>query len=580
MRSRVLKNMFQFLPVLIITYCGSVSGQTDGYQSFSELERSIEQLADDYPKLVSISSLGNTLDDRKIWSMTLSAGNSQDKPAILLAAGIEGPDLAGTEILMAFAKWACSEYGRVDSITRMLDKTTFYILPRTNPDASETLFMNPAYARTLNSRPMDLGSDGSLDEDGYDDLNNDGQITWMRITTPGGEWVADDEYPGILRKADAGKNETGIYRLLREGLDNDKDGKFNEDEPGGVNFNRNFTHKYQYFSTGAGPHQISEVETRAVADFAYAHPNIVAIFCFGPNDNLNHPWQAAKGAAPAKPAGRARKPVLAVDQKDVSYYAFISEEFKKLTGLKDLEKTAGGNGAFNEWAYFHFGRWAFSTPAWWAPEVQSAADTSAHADSSVSELTSEERPAAGAEPKSHDQKLWNWMQNTGQKNAFIPWREYEHPDFPDSKVEIGGFRPLPAHNPPVDSLPGLAAKYHHFFYALGDWLPRIDIRNLKVENLHDNVYRISLVVLNEGYLSTNTHLGTRNKWCPKIKLALDLADNQSLAGGKILQFIDILAGSGASKEMSWTVIGKKGDTVKMSIGSPMTGTIMKTVKLQ
>ncbi len=77
-------------------------------------------------------------------------------------------------------------------------------------------------------------------------------------------------------------------------------------------------------------HQVSEIETRAVTDFAYAHSNIAAVFSFSPNDNLNHPWKEGKKASPAKPDQRARKPIEQVDSKDTPYYAHIPGEFKKI----------------------------------------------------------------------------------------------------------------------------------------------------------------------------------------------------------------------------------------------------------
>jgi len=503
-----------------------------------------------------------------------------------MVAGINGIDLAGTEVSLDFIKSIAEKHGKVDSITQMLDQTTFYIFPLVNPDASETWFSKPQYARSLNKRPMDLDTDGKVDEDGYDDLNKDGYITWLRIVEPGGEWFEDKEYPGLLKKADAGKGETGVYRLIREGFDNDGDGQQNEDEPGGVNFNQNFTFKYKFFAPGSGFHQISEVETRAVVDFAYAHPNIATVFSFSPNDNLNHPWEPAKGP-PAKMSGRRnRTPVEQVEKKDVPYYSHMSENFKMITGFNDLPRSESGQGAFNEWAYYHFGRWSISTPAWWPPLNSGSKDTTAAvADSATNEIKKGDKNKPAKKPdkeskKSTDQRLWDWLQATNQQDAFIEWKEIKHPDYPDKKVEIGGFKPFPANNPPSDSLVSISKKYRPFLIKLSSWLPRIEVQKLKVEHLHDNVYRVTLNVVNQGFLPSNTQIGIRNKWCPKIKLAVNLSVNQKLVSGRVLQFIDSLDGSGGSEEISWMLMGKKGDTVKITIGSPMTGTILKNVKLQ
>jgi hypothetical protein len=558
--------------------------QPVGYQSYSELKATLNQLADEHSNILTLTSHGQTMGDKEIFSLTLGSVKADNKPAILMVAGVNGSDLAGTEVLLQFIQKVASEYGKIDSITKLIDQTTIYVFPQVNPDASEAFFKKPYYARSLNMRPMDLDNDSKVDEDGYDDLNKDGHITWLRITEPGGEWLEDPDYPGLLKKADVGKGETGIYRLIKEGIDNDGDGNIDEDEPGGVNFNQNFTFKYKFFTPGSGYHQVSEVETRAVADFIFAHPNIAAVFSFSPNDNLNKPWEAAKG--PPRKAGRGnRQPIEQADKKDVPYFSHISETFKKMTNLKDLLSEGSEHGAFNEWVYYHFGRWSFSTPAWWPPLTSSGNDTTT-ADTDSMKTDNKKAPKkprhkpGGETEKTKDQRLWDWIQSTNQIDAFIEWKEIKHPDFPDKKVELGGFKPFASNNPPADSLRGLSNKFYPFLYKLSSSLPRIDIRNLKVEDLHNNLYRITLNVINDGYLPTNPQIGVPNKWCPKIKMALELSKNQTIVSGNIHQFIDQIEGSGSSEEVSWMVLGKKGETVKITIGSPMAGTVVKDVELR
>jgi hypothetical protein len=106
------------------------------------------------------------------------------------------------------------------------------------------------------------------------------------------------------------------------------------------------------------------------------------------------------------------------------------------------------------------------------------------------------------------------------------------------------------------------------------------VKGVKVEDLHNNVYRLTLTVINQGYLPSIAQIGAPNKWCPKIKLHLDLDKGQKIVSGKILQFIERLEGSGGNQEISWMVMGNKGETVKITIGSPMTGTVVQNVKLQ
>lgn len=563
-----------------------VLAQTNRYHNNEALKKSLEQLADDYSQITELTSIVKTISGEELFFVTISTGEPELKPALLIVAGTNGTDLAGTEVVLNFIRTTAQNYGKVDSVTRMLESTTFYIFPRVNPEATETLFKKPVYTRVLNSRPMDLDQDGQIDEDGYDDLNKDGQITWMRIEEPGGEWMKDMDYPGLLKKADAIKGEKGVYRLIREGFDNDGDGKINEDEPGGVNFNKNFTHQYKFFETGSGFHQVSEQETRAVVDFIYNHPNIAAVFSFSPNDNLIKPWEPSKKPGNDKKEERGRKPVTTVDKDDAAYYKNISEEFKEITGLSELPLSESADGAFNPWAYYHFGRWSFSVPTWWPPDVSTKDKSSSAEQDSLNENSAKktdekkaEKPAK-EEPKTIDQRHWEWLQATNQTDAFLPWKAIKHPDFPDKKVEIGGFTPFAYTNPPADSLSVISQKFIPFLYQLGNWLPNTEINNQKVEHLHDNVYRLSVVISNKGYLPTNPKIGIPNKWCPKVKLALELTQNQTLVSGKILEFIDMLTGSGGSREFSWVVVGKRGETVNLSAGSPMTGIVKTTFKLQ
>ena len=573
----ILKFIFLFFTIVMIT---NVQAQLSGYHNPSELNSALDQLADEYSNVIKLNKHGETLGGNEIISVTLGSGKDESKPAILMVAGVNGSDLAGTEVLLDFIQTIAQNYGKIDSITTLLDNTTIYIFPQVNPDASEAFFSTPQYTRSLNKRPMDLDNDGKVDEDGYDDLNKDGQITWLRIAEPGGEWLEDKKYPGLLVKATASKGETGIYRLIREGIDNDGDGEINEDEQGGVNFNQNFTFKYKYFAKGAGFHQVSEIETRAITDFIYAHPNIAAVFSFSPNDNLNKPWEAPKGP-PQKP-GRGRQPIEQIDKSDEPYFLHISESFKKLTKLSDLANSEPGQGAFNEWVYYHFGRWSFSTPTWWVPLQSGSPDTTTADSDSASSGNNQMPPQkpGGDSEKTNDQRLWDWIMATKQGDAFVEWKEIKHPDFPDTKVELGGFKPFPSTNPPADSLEALSEVYYPFLLKLSSSLPKIEVTNVKVEDLHNNVYRLTLKVINQGYLPSIAQIGASNKWCPKIKLHLDLSENQKIVSGKVTQFIERLEGSGGTKEISWMVMGRKGEAVKISIGSPMTGVVVNNVKLQ
>lgn len=574
---------------LLLGTCAAVAASGPAlYHDFQGLTAALQDLADKYPKLVKLDNLGTTQGRRTLWVVTLAAGNVEARPAVLVVAGVDAVDLTGSELTLAFIQTMAAQYGQVDSVTRLLERTTFYLFPRVNPDASEAFFQTPKTERRGNLRPLDSDADGAVDEDGVEDLNGDGLITQMRVTDPAGEWLEDKDLPQLLRKADPSRGEKGRYRLLSEGRDNDRDGNWNEDGLGGVDFNRNFTYDYIFFQPESGPHQISEIESRAVADFAFAHPNIAVVFSFSPNHNLIQPWKAQEKpqADRSRRSGRQWRepePIRSVLSEDATYYKQLAAKFKELSQLTDAPEALKGQGALSEWAYFHFGRWSLSTPSWWPAPVKEKADSSQKKPEGPDEKKKASVPGQKKEekdPLAAQRQLWHWLQQSGQSDKFVNWREFVHPDFPNQKVEIGGFVPFVAQNPPSDSLRPQAQKFTGFLLHLGTLLPTLQLTSPQVTRLAENVYRIQIYLVNEGFLPTHTQLGSRNDWCRKVKVSLQLDKSQKLASGRTVQIIERLDGSGSARELSWVVLARLGSQLVIEAGSPLAGSDRKVIALQ
>ena len=140
--------MYSFIFLILILSITPAWSQPSQYHTYSEMKDALKQLADDYSKVIGLNSHGETLGGKEIWSVTLGSGEAASKPAVFIVAGVNGTDLAGTEVLLHFIKTVAQSHGKVDSITNMLDQTTYYIFPMVNPDASEAWFSNPQYARS------------------------------------------------------------------------------------------------------------------------------------------------------------------------------------------------------------------------------------------------------------------------------------------------------------------------------------------------------------------------------------------------------------------------------------------------
>ena len=208
------------------------------------------------------------------------------RPALLVAANFEGDQLIGSELALYLARHLASSYAADAQVKKLLDEHAVYILPRVNPDGAEQMFGKVKSFRRTNARKFDDDNDGRVDEDGPEDLNGDGFISVMRVKDPKGPYMAHPDDARLLRRADAQRGEAGGWSVYWEGTDNDGDGFVNEDGPGGVDLNRNFQHRYPYYTPDAGPHMVSEPETRAVMDYILKKRNVAAILTYGASDNL------------------------------------------------------------------------------------------------------------------------------------------------------------------------------------------------------------------------------------------------------------------------------------------------------
>lgn len=551
--------------LFICAICGTIFSQ---YHSQEDLTKTLQQLSKQYP-YIKVESIVKMVKGNDVWAVTIGKGETQNRKAVLVLGGIEATSIVGSEHALRFIRFLAQSYGKVDSITNLLDNTTVYVIPRANPDASESYFTKPVAERETNYNQYDDDHDAAVDEDDVEDLNKDGIISWMRVKDTRGDWIVNPDDTRLMKKADAGKGEKGIYRVLSEGIDNDKDEEWNEDPVGGTDFNRNFTYNYQFFGKNSGVHQISENATRALADFVYDHPNIGLIFTFSSNDNLTTAWknEPPKGESPV---------ISSVTKEDEDYFVFISKKFSEITKLKDAPKLTKGEGAFSEWAYYHAGRWSFAVRPWWAGEIPKGKDSTVAKD--TTKKSSE--PKKDDKEKSDDPniKTLKWYDEIGTKDLSVQWTKFNHPDFPNHEVEIGGVKPFVLTNPPAESLDSYSRSYSNFLTFLATQLPAVSLSNQKVEKVYDNVYRVSVDVVNNGFLPTNSGMGVKTRWVRNVRVVLDAGKGNTVSSGKAKQILDPIKGSGGFKTVSWIVVGK--GSVSVNAESPVAGKAELKIELK
>ena len=248
--------------------------------------------------------------------------------------------------------------------------------------------------------------------------------------------------------------------------------------------------------------------------------------------------------------------ITSVLKEDEKINALISETYNDIVKQKDAPKSAADGGSAFEWSYFHFGRLALSTPAWWPKKFKG---------DSLNEA-----------PKNKVANFLALADAQNRSDVFIDWKSVTHPDFPDKKVEIGGLHPFAMKQPAYSEVDTIATTHTNFIVQLAQMQPKLAWVNVKQEKVASNLTRITAELHNSGQLPTHTEMGDKSRWLRKINVYLKLKNNQELRSGKPRTVIEKIAADG-SVAFSWLVQGS--GTVTLEATLPQAGTDTLTLKL-
>ena len=551
------------------------------YFTNQEIETILKDWETAYPALVTLHQIGKSYADQPIWLLALTnqeTGADTEKPAVWLDANIHATEITGTTVLLHVAHTLLSGYGNDAQCTRLLDHSTFYIVPRVNPDgAALAMSDHPHYLRS-GIRPypwLDLAE--GLHEA---DIDGDGRVLQMRILDPNGDWKVSSLDPRLMEKRRPDEYGGVYYRLLPEGKIERFDGYTIKIAPPaqGLDFNRNFPYEWrgEADQQGSGPYPTSERETRALVDFIVQHPNInlaaayhtfsrVILRCYStqPDENM--------------------------ETADLWVYKKIGQIGTDLTGYRSVstfhdfkyhpkETTTG---AFDDWLYDHLGVYAFTIELWDLPD----------------EAGIKERKFIEwfrDHPHTDDQKILNWVDQHSAKKGYVDWYRFEHPQL--GPVELGGWDVMYTWgNPPVELIGAEVERNTRFAITLGDLLPHLNIHTLKAEPTGEGNYHVTLVVENSGFLPTSTsEQGKKRKTMRPVRARLGLGSGMELLSGRPEVELghlegrsnkldpDILWGSSPTDNralVEWVVRGKPGDRLDVHVSSERAGSIHTSLAL-
>ena len=551
------------------------------YFTNEEVNTLIQDWTDTYPHLASLTVIGQSYEKRPVWLLTLTnqeTGPDVEKPAVWIDANIHATELAGTTTALYIAHALLEGYGKDPRITRLLDTSTYYIVPRINPDgAALAMADKPRYIRSgVRSYPWKEKEDGLHEQD----VDGDGRILQMRIVDPNGDWKISSLNPRLLEKRSPDEHGGVYYRLLPEGLIDNFDGyqiKIAR-TPEGLDFNRNFPFEWRTEGDqhGAGPYPASEPEIKALVDFIIQHPNI----------NIALTYHTFSGVILRSYSTKSDDDM---ETDDLFVTKKIGQIGSQLTGYRCVstfhdfkyhpkEVTTG---AFDDWMYDHLGIFAYTIELWDLPT-----------QAGIKERKFMEW--FRDHPHQDDLTILEWGEQNIGPDAYIDWYAYEHPQL--GRVELGGWnRMYTWRNPPLHLMGAEAARNMPFTLALGDMLPHIDLHTLEVTPLGGGDYQLNLVVDNTGFLPTYTsQQGKKRAAIRPVRVELVLPEGVSLVNGQRRVELGHLEGRSNKLDVTvlwgeaptdnrarteWVLHGPEGASVELHISSERAGSIHRSIQL-
>ncbi|CAA9534839.1 MAG: hypothetical protein AVDCRST_MAG49-335 [uncultured Thermomicrobiales bacterium] len=558
----------------------SAEFRADRYYRYAELTDLLHSWAAAYPELAAVESIGKSYEGRDIWALTLTnraTGPDAEKPAYYVDANIHAGEVTGSAVALFTAHHLLTGYGDDPRATRLLDETALYVVPRIGVDGAERYLASPEQMRSsVRPWPEPEPQDGVQRED----LDGDGWVTQMRVRDPHGPWKVSTRDPRLMVRR--GPDETGgeYYFVFPEGTIKDYDGGEVKVAPPlwGLDNNRNFPARWgpEWEQRGAGAYPLSEPETRAVADFMLAHPNI---------HGTQH-YHTFSGVILRASALRADEDLAKADLKT---YKALAELGTEETGYRvvsifhdfayDKKKPMMGNHL--DWVFDSLGCFGFATELWSLP---------AKAGIEVVDFLKffDERSEDDdlAMLKVLDQQLGG--------SGYKPWVPFEHPQL--GPVEIGGWEfKFTFQNPPGPFLEEECRRNAGFTLRAMGTAPRLELVEASTEPLGGDLHKVAAVVGNAGFLPT--YVSESGKATGRIKpvsATLGLGDGMALVGGEEETELGHLMGradqyeafsvfpaygNSTRRRVEWIVRAPDAGTVTVTATSPKGGVVRRELTL-
>lgn len=504
----------------------------DHYFLYEEMTACLQKLQTVKPEWMQLETLGVTQQGRQLWAVTITdpaSGAAQDKPALYVDGNQHAGEVASSMVAMHLIDVLVTGADEI-AIHDLLQKYTFYVIPRVALDGAELYMTTPDEVRSI---PQALDNADSLSGLHLADVDGDGAIRYMRVKNANGCWKVSPDDDRMMVRRKPWETQGVFYNVYREGVIEGWNGVDIQmaDARWPQDFNRNFPIGWEHDKwTTTGRYPLCHMETKALADFVLNHPNIASVLTF----------HTAGGYFIYPPQFPTDKATYEADRR---LYEARGEWGHELTGYPVLnlfrqfwpKDSKGGYGAFDDWCHEALGIPAMTIECWSLNQISGVPN--AYPMSAFGIL--EEDAACERDTI----QILRWMDEHLGKDTFKPWTKAQHPQL--GEVEIGGVNhKFTVQNCPPAWLHQEVEKLTAFILGDVRCLPQLSVDSIMCEKVAEHLCRVTAVVGNRGYLPT--HLTYRAlKLHREHPVTVTLSGYRALVEGSRDQRIAQLGGFGS-----------------------------------
>ena len=465
------------------------------YLDYAELFTQLQAWATQNPGFVRLTTIGKTAEGRDVALLTIGKDPDRSRPAVWVDGNMHASEVCGSSVALAIAedlinlhKGQATEGAKTlpAHMAETLKDMLVYVLPRIAPDGAEEVLK---LGRYLRSSPVDTRKNQGHAHWEAADIDGDGMAGYMRQQCADGELVELRDGKTVVMVPRGPEDAGPFYRLYPEGRIANFDGRRIPDpyylSDNQYDFNRNFAYQWaaEPEQAGAGDFPGSAPETRAILEFATAHPNIFAWL------NLH-----TFGGVLIRPLGD--KPDDKMDQSDLAIFRQVEAWMTEHTGYASVsgfheflfQPDKPLHGDLSDYAYHQRGALAYVVELWdlfhqlGIPRKKPFFDHYTHME------------------RKDYLALAKWDAKSNKGRVFKAWRKVKHPQL--GEVEVGGFDPrVGIWNPSFELLGEVCTTQSAAFLRVATLVPRVTVEVVKKRRTGEHT-RVELRIANTGYLGT------------------------------------------------------------------------------